>query len=420
MTKHLFHIVWFSCAILFSLEGEAQEKRALFLGNSYTFYNALPQLTAELASSVGETLIVDSNTPGGYTLEGHSTNATSISKIQEGNWDFVVLQEQSQRPSFPIAQVETDVFPYAQDLNDAILESNECAETVFYMTWGRENGDASNCANWPPVCTYEGMDDLLHERYVQMAEMNEAVVSPVGAVWRYIRENHPEINLYDTDGSHPSPEGSYAAACSFYTVFYRSSPVEITNNNGLSDEIATILKNAAKVVVFEQLSTWFVGEYDITADFTTEQEEGLTYQFISAYTGNDVDHFWDFGNGTSDEANPIHTFPAESEFNVTHIVTSNCDSDEVTIPITATTSIEELDFHTIVAYPNPSNGNIQFSSPFKNAQIHIFDLQGKLVASFENFNGNALDLTNLEVGSYALNIAERGDDIATYTIRIQR
>ena len=50
------------------------------------------------------------------------------------------------------------------------------------MTWGRENGDQSNCQSWPPVCTYEGMDDLLRERYMIMANDNNALVAPVGAV----------------------------------------------------------------------------------------------------------------------------------------------------------------------------------------------------------------------------------------------
>lgn len=415
-TQHLLLIAGF---VLLTFSGFAQEKRALFLGNSYTNYNGLPQLTSNLAASAGEPLIVDSNTPGGYTLEGHSTNATSLQKIEEGNWDFVVLQEQSQRPSFPISQVESDVFPYAEDLNAAILESNECAETVFYMTWGREDGDASNCTNWPPVCTYEGMDDLLYERYMQLAEMNDAVVSPVGAVWRYIRENHPEISLYANDGSHPSPEGSYVAACSFYTLFYRSSPVAITDNNGLDEDVAVVLREATKIVVYEQLETWFVGEYDVTADFTSEQQDGLTYNFVPDYTSDDAIHFWDFGNGTSDESSPTHTFPAEAEFNVTHIVTTSCDSDEVTTPITVSTSVEEHDRFVLTVYPNPSNGQIQCSQPLTNAEVSVFDQQGKLVIRLSSVNGVPIDLSDLTPGNYVLHVKDALRQPQSVAVQIQ-
>jgi hypothetical protein len=194
--KKIFTYILFSlfCINFFAVQGQAT-KKALFLGNSYTGYNNLAQLTATLALSAGDSLISTALTPGGYTLEGHSTNSNTLNAISNGSWDFVVLQEQSQRPSFPATQVTQEVFPYARALDSLINQHNSCAETVFYMTWGRKNGDASNCAFWPPVCTYEGMDSLLNLRYRQMANDNDAIVSPVGAVWHYIRDTYPNIEL---------------------------------------------------------------------------------------------------------------------------------------------------------------------------------------------------------------------------------
>jgi hypothetical protein len=74
----------------------------------------------DAALSVNDTVIFDGNTPGGYTFQGHSTNATSLSKIMMGDWDYVVLQEQSQMPSFPDQQVASEVFPYAQKLDSIV------------------------------------------------------------------------------------------------------------------------------------------------------------------------------------------------------------------------------------------------------------------------------------------------------------
>lgn len=264
----IIRIVCFSLASLLFLPSKGQLEvqsniNVLFLGNSYTAYNNLPQLVADCAASTNRMVNVQSNTPGGYTFQGHSTNNTSIELISQGDWDFVVLQEQSQLPSFPDFQVSQDVYPYASKLNDTILYFNECAETVFYMTWGRENGDSQNCANWPPVCTYEGMDDLLNERYRQMAEDNEAIISPVGAVWRNIRTNYPDLDLYASDGSHPSAEGSYAAAVAFYTVLFREDPTEITFDFSVAAEEAAIIRQVVKEVVYNHLlAEWHVGEYD--------------------------------------------------------------------------------------------------------------------------------------------------------------
>jgi hypothetical protein len=70
--------------------------RVLFIGNSHTYYNDLPQLFYNLSLSGNHPVIKDMSAIGGYTLEQHSTNPTTLSKIAHGGWNYVVLQEQSQ------------------------------------------------------------------------------------------------------------------------------------------------------------------------------------------------------------------------------------------------------------------------------------------------------------------------------------
>ncbi|MFM7015203.1 MAG: DUF4886 domain-containing protein, partial [Bacteroidota bacterium] len=260
-----FLLLLLTCNRLFA---QQQIKKVLFIGNSYTYVNDLPMLLSNVAQSTGDSIIYDSNCIGGYTFQLHSTNATTMQKIAQGNFDFVVLQEQSQLPSFPISQVQSSVYPYAQQLDSLITAANPCTETVFYMTWGRKNGDASNCPNWPPVCTYSGMDSLLRLRYMTMSTNNNAVVSPVGAVWRYIRNNYPNIELYNADESHPSLAGSYAAACTFYSVILRKDPTQISFISTLDSTDALNIRNAVKLVAFDSLSFWNVGNYDLNVNFT--------------------------------------------------------------------------------------------------------------------------------------------------------
>ena len=109
------------CTVSF---GQNKTKRALFLGNSYTGVNNLPQIIADIATSMNDVLIFDSNTPGGYTLQGHSTNTTSISKINMGNWDYVILQEQSVIPSSKHSVVDQQFFPFARILDSMNHASN--------------------------------------------------------------------------------------------------------------------------------------------------------------------------------------------------------------------------------------------------------------------------------------------------------
>lgn len=57
------------------------KKEVLFIGNSYTYYNNLPDLVNEIALSFGDTLVHDSSTPGGSNFNAHSTNTQTLNKI---------------------------------------------------------------------------------------------------------------------------------------------------------------------------------------------------------------------------------------------------------------------------------------------------------------------------------------------------
>ena len=60
-----------------------QSYNALFIGNSYTYVNNLPQLVSNIATSFGDTLNYDNSTPGGATFNAHSTNSTTLAKISQ-------------------------------------------------------------------------------------------------------------------------------------------------------------------------------------------------------------------------------------------------------------------------------------------------------------------------------------------------
>jgi hypothetical protein len=383
-------------------------KRACFLGNSYTAVNNLPLLTASVAASVGDSLIYDSNTPGGYTLQQHSTNATSLSKIMVGTWDYVVLQEQSQLPSFPISQVQTDVFPYAHNLDSIINLYNPCAETMFYMTWGRKAGDTSNCASWPPVCTYSGMDSLLHLRYMMMADSNNAVVSPVGAVWKYIRQNYPTIELYQSDYSHPSMAGSYAAACTFYTCMYRKSPLPVTYTAGLAAADAANIRAAVKLIVFDSLMNWNIGKYDPVAGFTPSAMGGNTVSFGNTSL-NATTYYWNFGDGdTSTSVNPVHPYATSSTFPVMLIATHCSYSDTITLSVNTTVAgVNTALMNNYSIYPNPLTDDLTIDcGAKKTGSIKLFNMLGEeiICKQITDNNRTTLHLNGIKKGVYILEI----------------
>lgn len=277
--------------LFFSLFAFAQSSKVLFIGNSYTYVNNLPELICEMMSSTGESIEYQISAPGGCTFQQHCI--VSSSYIQQGNWDYVVLQEQSQLPSFPEEQFMQDCYPYAASLCSMTQEYNADARIIFYMTWGRKNGDQQNCPIYPPLCTYHGMDSLLHLRYMMMADDNQAWVSPVGAAWHYIRDHYPVAELYQSDESHPSYLGSYVAACCFYTVFTKRNPCQITWNGLLDDATASMAKNAVKTVVFDSLWKWMFQPELIPEDSTAIRDFQMMEKEFSIYPNpvNCILHF---------------------------------------------------------------------------------------------------------------------------------
>ena len=381
----------------------AQTKNVLFLGNSYTGVNNLPLLTYNLALSLGDTINYDSNTPGGYTYEGHSTNATSLAKISQGNWDFVVLQEQSQKPSFPPSQVATEVYPYAQILVDSIKSTNACAEALFYMTWGRKNGDAGNCASYPPLCTYDGMQGRLRESYMEMSVDNDCSVSPVGAAWKYVRDNYSTIELYSADESHPSINGSYLAACVHYASIYRESPVGASFISTVTPIDAAILQEAAELVVLDSLSTWRIGHNDVVASFTSNTVSGSTA--FSENGTNGSTYSWDLDDGSTETAASFsYTYSDDGTYNVELIATNGCDSDTVSQQVTInTTGISENKLEVIV-YKVQNDYSLKFtnSTPRK---LHLYDTKGALLQASSS-NQSVVKMTIPQSGMYILHVVE--------------
>lgn len=390
------------------LPAAAQSYSILFIGNSYTYVNNLPQVLANLAQAGGKSISFDSSTPGGYTLQMHTQNASTIAKINQQPWDYVVIQAQSQEPSFSPAQVAAQTFPYAAMLDSMIQNNDSCTQTVFFMTWGRKNGDASNCASYPPVCTYAGMQQRLRDSYVQMGQDNGAMVSPVGICWKNIIATNPAFNLYQSDESHPSEWGTYAAACTFYSTIFRESCVGLPYYFTLPQADAQLIQGIASSVVLDSMSTWNTEVYHPHPSWSATGN-GNTVTLTSTST-NSNSASWDFGSGPVTQNPVTQTFPGNGAYPFILIASNSCLSDTLqdTLYIPLTTGIiSPDDSQGMQLYPNPSNGLIELAPPpGSTASWRLFDLAGQLLRSGKTSGTKTtIDLRDLPAGHYRMEMS---------------
>lgn len=330
-------------------------KAVLFFGNSYTYANDLPNTTRLLARSLGDSLTSQTSAGGGQRLSGHAADPNSYALMQSQPWDFIVLQEQSQLPSFPISQVQSDVFPYAKQLCDSIRLLPNCVKPLFFMTWGRENGDQQNCQFYPPLCTYEGMQLELRKNYLQMGLDNDAYVSPVGMVWREVRNRLPQVKLYTSDGSHPNQAGTYVAACTFYAGVFGKSPVGASYKGGLSAAIADSIQLITEQIVFDSIQTWNMQTTAFIADFNfSTMNDTVTFNYNGPLS---ADVSWEYGDGQSDTGRLVtHIYGTADTFKVRMKVLDYCErsviSKSVMTEVSGSTIIP--DFRYTVNYDTVS------------------------------------------------------------------
>lgn len=303
-----------------------KETSVLFIGNSFTFMNDMPFTFKSIAESKGKKVYVDTVVEGGKNFNYHASQPETFAAIKSRKWDYIVIQGHSNELAQPDSKVDQLTYPYAKIIVDSIRENNPCAEVVLYMTWGYKYGNP----RWSPISSYDSMQYRIKNQYFRFADLLNARISPVGEVWKTIRTNYSGINLYDPDNQHPSPEGSYVSACTFFAGIFGESPVQNTAKVNLDEKTRQIIEFNAAQVVLNNLNQWrFVPKSDsIEAQFdlVLENDSLTVYNHSKGYTALE----WDFGDGhISVDENPKHIYMIKGNFTVTLKLISYCKTVEV-------------------------------------------------------------------------------------------
>ncbi|MEQ9454222.1 MAG: hypothetical protein RLN76_06475 [Phycisphaeraceae bacterium] len=203
------------CVLLLVCPVLAEPVRILFVGNSYTYFNNLPEQVEQMAASREIEVEIGRVLKGGYSFERHwadeEGNPGDVRRVvaEEGPWDVVVLQGLStgtlwkRRPMF---------FEYGGKLVEEI-RAHENPErptrVVMYLTWARR---------WMPET-----QPWITQGYSEFALEHDVKIAPVGEAWRVARLERSELELFDPDQTHPGPAGSYLGACVFFETIFGES-----------------------------------------------------------------------------------------------------------------------------------------------------------------------------------------------------
>ena len=248
-----------------SLKTNALE--VLMLGNSYTSQNNLASKLDSILSDGGVDAEVSALTSGGLKLYEHEDRARESGNqwniALNGSNDFVILQDQSQVPSFPTdSQYWQDSKDAAIYLNQRVLDSG--GSTLLFMTWGYKDGDSNNQWRNPDYPSMQLHLQQGYEMYLEniTAQSEPAFIAPVGLAYKHLYDAVADTGvdpsagstafstLYSSDGSHPSIDGTYLSACVFHTVITGESPVGRSYPGQISPARALELQEAAAATVF--------------------------------------------------------------------------------------------------------------------------------------------------------------------------
>ena len=410
--KIILHLI-----LSFSIVGASAQDTlsVLFLGNSYCSVNNLPQLVQNLSASAGKTLIIDSNMPGGFTLTGHSIDPSSTAKISQGNWDYVILQEQSQIPTIDQYRYN-DMYPAMADLKTMVEQYSPCAKIITYMTWGRRFGgqqcDPSNTYCSPVFSDFNQMQDSLSSAYWQISESLNIQCAPVGESWRAILSD-TNLVLHSADNSHPNIDGSYVAALTLFSSIWKQPSLGLTYNAGITTGRAQYYQQMSDNVLFNSTNDWNLYINSPVADFS-HVANGNTVSFSNlsfSNTNSILTYEWDFGDGNfSADENPQHTYANSGQYDV-RLIASNCIfSDTIIISVqSGATGTNTASVNAIHVFPNPVKDKlfIEAGAEHRGTHFELYDILGKCVKSGQLEADNFIEINSLAPGIYVLNLGDQ-------------
>jgi hypothetical protein len=206
-----------------TLLSQNKKIKVLFVGNSFTYYNNLPQVVSAMAKSQDVIIETKHSTVGGSSLENHwkSERGTQTRIMLElEKWDYVVFNNHS----LSAINSPEKFLDYSKKFADLVRSKG--AEPIFLMTWAYK----SNPLMLPEI-------EKLHKKLCEQTNTNYI---PGGPLFASSLKYRPDIELFHDD-IHPSSNGTYLLGLAFYKYFTGKSVSTIPGNISTLDTNGQLL-----------------------------------------------------------------------------------------------------------------------------------------------------------------------------------
>jgi hypothetical protein len=226
--------------------GIAQPASAIFIGNSFFYYNNginghLTQLikAGEPAAKFRVTMVTISGSGADWHDVGSYFRPDAIGRYSfDANnnivfnkidrlFDVAIMMDCSQCPIHP--ELKSVFVEYTKKHVETVRKAGTVP--VLFMSWAYSDKPE--------------MTEQLAEAYTQAGNDNGALVIPAGLAFARVVKAMPDVNLYAPDKRHPSLAGTYLAASTVYATVLKKSPVGLTYTAGLDAGVAQGLRTAA-------------------------------------------------------------------------------------------------------------------------------------------------------------------------------
>ena len=179
----------------------------LFVGDDLVSSGNMPRQLAAIANANGVNLTFRNLSTSGATLSDQRDRA--FARMQRMQYDFVIFQEQGQRPLS-----DPDGF-----LSDVYFLSNVARETgaipVLYSP------------AWVTLSSRPDIEaqDILTLRHAIVAYDSNAILVNAGDAWVFAYYREPQLDLYQDDMVHANYAGAFFTAC---VIAYTLLDIDIT------------------------------------------------------------------------------------------------------------------------------------------------------------------------------------------------